>query len=131
MDEFVRLAAVLVMFAAEPAAQPVPDIRWALTAPVVTQQQPVPVQVTDAWFGNDKFRHFWMSYGATAFTFAAVRGAGVDAETALWVSLPVAAVAGIGKEVLDRRRGGIFSVRDLVADGLGLAAAYFLLREVR
>jgi hypothetical protein len=85
----------------------------------------------DAWLGADKFQHFWMSYAVTAFAFGALRAAGADGETALHAALPVAAVAGIGKEVSDRRRGEIFSLRDLVADGLGIAAAYFLLREVR
>jgi uncharacterized protein YfiM (DUF2279 family) len=85
----------------------------------------------DAWLGADKFQHFWMSYAVTAFAFGALRAAGADGETALHAALPVAAVAGVGKEVHDRRRGEIFSLRDLVADGLGIAAAYFLLREVR
>lgn len=85
----------------------------------------------DAWLGADKFQHFWMSYAVTAFAFGALRAAGADSETALHAAMPVAAVAGIGKEVHDRRRGEIFSLRDLVADGLGIAAAYFLLREVR
>jgi hypothetical protein len=86
---------------------------------------------TDAWLGSDKFQHIWMSYATAAFTFAGVRAASGDSGTALWVALPVAAVAGLGKEVHDRRRGGIFSVRDLVADAVGIGAAYFLLREVR
>lgn len=98
---------------------------------VVGDMMQAPATTADAWLGNDKFRHFWMSYATAAFTFAGARAAGRDADTALWVAVPVTAAVGIGKEVYDRRSGGIFSVRDLVADGLGLGAAWFLLREVR
>jgi uncharacterized protein YfiM (DUF2279 family) len=85
----------------------------------------------DAWLGADKFQHFWMSFAMTAYGFAATRAAGVDTGAALYIAVPVAAAAGVGKEIHDRRRGGIFGVRDLVADGLGIAAAWFILREVR
>jgi uncharacterized protein YfiM (DUF2279 family) len=85
----------------------------------------------DAWLGADKFQHFWMSFATTAYGFAAARAAGIDTGAALYIAVPVSAAAGVGKEIHDRRRGGIFSVRDLVADGLGIAAAWFILREVR
>jgi uncharacterized protein YfiM (DUF2279 family) len=95
------------------------------------QQQPVPVHVTDAWLGSDKLQHLGMSFAVTAFAFAGARVAGMERDPALRVAVPVAAVAGVGKEFSDRRRGDIFSVRDLVADALGITAAFFLLREVR
>jgi hypothetical protein len=85
----------------------------------------------DAWLGSDKAQHVLLSYATTVFTFAAVRAVSGDADAALYVALPVAAAAGVGKEVHDLRRGGRFSVRDLVADALGIAGAYFFLREVR
>jgi uncharacterized protein YfiM (DUF2279 family) len=85
----------------------------------------------DAWLGSDKFQHFWVSFATTAFGFGAVRTAGVDSGAALYIAVPVAVAAGVGKEIHDRRRGGIFSVRDLVADGFGIAAAWLILREVR
>lgn len=87
--------------------------------------------ITDAWLGSDKFQHVGLSYATSAFAFAAAAAAGRDADSALMIALPVGAVAGIGKELLDLRRGGLFSMKDLVADALGLAAAYFLLREVQ
>jgi uncharacterized protein YfiM (DUF2279 family) len=122
-----RDAAVLVA-PAQTRPLVAPDV--ALSHPA-QQQRPVPVEIADAWFGSDKFRHFWMSYATTAFAFAAGRAAGQDTDAALWVAVPVAGAAGLGKEIYDRRTGGIFSVRDLVADALGVAAGYFLLREVR
>jgi uncharacterized protein YfiM (DUF2279 family) len=101
------------------------------TPAAAQMQQPVPIQVTDAWLGSDKFRHAGMSYAVTAFSYAAARGAGAGRDASLQVAVPVAAVAGIGKEIYDRRQGGIFSVRDLVADAVGIGAAVLLLREVR
>jgi uncharacterized protein YfiM (DUF2279 family) len=86
---------------------------------------------TDLWLGSDKFRHFLLSYAVTAFTFASLRSAGARSDDALAGGMAGAAVAGLGKEVYDRRRGGIFSGRDLVADAIGITTAYFLLREVR
>jgi uncharacterized protein YfiM (DUF2279 family) len=85
----------------------------------------------DPWLGSDKFRHFLLSYAVTAFTFASLRSGGLRANDALAGGMTAAAMAGLGKEVHDRRRGGLFSGRDLVADGVGIMTAYFLLREVR
>jgi putative lipoprotein len=85
----------------------------------------------DPWLGSDKFRHFLLSYAVTAFTFASLRSGGLRGDDALAGGMAAAAVAGLGKEVYDRRSGGLFSGRDLVADGVGVMTAYFLLREVR
>lgn len=84
----------------------------------------------DAWLGEDKFRHFWASYVATSFGFAAAVAAEQDRDTALLIGVGTGAAAGVAKELHDRTRT-IFSVRDLVADALGITAAYFLLREIR
>jgi len=92
---------------------------------------PVQERAADEWLGADKFRHFWVSFAATSYTFGAATAAGGDADVSLGIAIPVAAVLGVGKEVHDRRRGQRFSVRDLVADALGITAASFLLREVR
>ena len=94
---------------------------------------PAPVQEPkqDRWLGSDKARHVWMSYAATAFTYAAVRSADQDRDVALTIAVPAGVIAGVGKELYDRSRGERFSTRDLVADAIGIAAAYFLLREVR
>ncbi|MBM3289199.1 MAG: hypothetical protein FJY92_03525 [Candidatus Hydrogenedentes bacterium] len=55
---------------------------------------------------TDKFWHFWISYGIAYFK-------------------PVLAiVAGIGKEVYDAFSGGNPDVWDLVADGMGVFAAW-------
>jgi len=112
MDEMLRTS-VLVMS--------------LLNAPAPPVQEPK----ADNWLGSDKARHVWMSYVTTAFTFAAVYSIEDDKDLALTVAIPAAAVVGIGKETYDRRRGERFSLKDLVADAVGIAAGYFLLREVR
>jgi putative lipoprotein len=142
MDELIRVALLLNALGGTPgAAVPEPRTPAAAQQP----QQPAPVQTGDAWpgasgarpgagdawLGADKFRHFWMSYATTAFAFASARAAGQDTDTALRIAIPVAGTAGIGKEIRDLRTGRGFSARDLVADALGIAGAYFLLREVR
>jgi uncharacterized protein YfiM (DUF2279 family) len=85
----------------------------------------------DAWLGADKFTHAAASWAAVAFAFGATRSAGVPRDDALLVATSAALTAGIAKELIDRRRYGLFSVRDLVADALGVGVAYFFLREVR
>jgi uncharacterized protein YfiM (DUF2279 family) len=128
MDELIRVALLLNALGGTPgAAVPEPLTLAAEEQP----QQPAPVQTDDAWLGADKFRHFWMSYATTAFAFASARAASQDTDTALRIAIPVAGTAGIGKEIRDLRTGRGFSARDLVANALGIAGAYFLLREVR
>lgn len=147
MTELIRTALLLAMLSGESDAR-LPAVqaggtsgimhRGAAAAGVESPTWPGMVREAspamrgrDAWLGSDKFQHFGMSYAVTAFTFAGLRAVGAEAGPALAAALPVAAAAGVGKEIHDRRRGDIFSVRDLVADGLGIAAAYFFLREVR
>jgi uncharacterized protein YfiM (DUF2279 family) len=102
------------------------------TEPRAASVQPAgALRKEDPWFGSDKFRHFLLSYAVTSFTFASLRSGGLHGDDALAGGMAAAAVAGLGKEVHDRRRGGLFSGRDLVADGVGIMTAYFLLREVR
>lgn len=85
-------------------------------------QRPV-VPESDAWLGADKFKHAAMSYAITAYTFAAT-----DSEPAAVAS---AAIAGILKEIYDRRRGSLFSVRDLLWDAAGVALAYAVVKQTR
>jgi uncharacterized protein YfiM (DUF2279 family) len=97
---------------------------------VRTHAQPS-LPAADAWLGPDKAQHFWASYGVTVFAFSGASAAGVEHRAALGIAAGSALVAGIAKEAHDRHRGRGFSMRDLIADALGIGAAYFLLREVR
>ena len=106
--------------AAADVLRPAPTLAAAVAA-----QAPPP----DVWFGDDKLRHFAMSIATATFAYAAARTAGAD-DVALPGALAVAAAAGVGKEVYDRRIGRPFSLRDLAWDALGVAVGYAFLRQL-
>ncbi|MBZ4329842.1 hypothetical protein [Corallococcus sp. AS-1-12] len=75
----------------------------------------------DDWFGRDKPRHFaacaaatGVGYGAGAVLFDSP---GARALSGVGLGLGV----GLGKEVYDRARGSVFSVKDLAWDAAGTA----------
>lgn len=85
----------------------------------------------DRWFGADKVKHLLMTgfvYGATHAGLQFVRADGRTVTTGAFAG---AALAAVGKEVFDRRRGGPFSVRDLVWDAAGGSASALLMKHTR
>jgi uncharacterized protein YfiM (DUF2279 family) len=144
MDGVLQLAALLVALGgpADPGMVDGPADRFAgaglrtahdnAPAPAPGFVTPLVVQLpADSWTGEDKFRHAAASWAAMVFTYAAARAVHDDSEAALAFALPVTASLGIAKEIVDQRRGGPFSFRDLAADALGAGAAWLFLREVR
>lgn len=85
----------------------------------------------DSWFGTDKVKHFFMSAFVQSASFSAARALGASTSSAQVVGGISTAAIGIGREVHDRRRGRIFSVRDLTWDAAGGVAAASLLRRTR
>lgn len=85
----------------------------------------------DRWFGDDKFRHFFMSFATTAFAFGGASLVGLDRDVAMPLAVGASAAAGLGKEFHDRSLGRPFSLRDLVWDAAGTGAGVALLRSVR
>ena len=81
----------------------------------------------DGWFGPDKLQHFFTSAFVQSIGYGALRRAGVDNGPAIAGASAVTAVAGVGKELRDRRVRGEFSVRDLVWDAAGAGSASVLL----
>ena len=81
----------------------------------------------DRWFGSDKVKHFLTSAFVQSATYATLQAAGAERGAALAGASVVTLSAGVGKEWLDRRRGGPFSGRDLVWDAAGAGAASILL----
>jgi uncharacterized protein YfiM (DUF2279 family) len=131
---WIGAAAAAAQPLAEPGWRPDQETAWlvsAITAP--GPQAPVPVDAVprDAWFGEDKVRHFLMSYAIVALTYGGARAVGLDREPATVGALATGAVAGVLKEVSDARRGEIFSVRDLVWDAAGLAAGLLVIQAAR
>jgi uncharacterized protein YfiM (DUF2279 family) len=86
----------------------------------------------DRWLAADKVEHALLAGFTYAGGFAIARIAGVDRRPALALAIVPTAVVSVGKEVHDRRGGGRFGVRDLVADVVGtLAYASLLARTAR
>ena len=85
----------------------------------------------DSWFGADKVKHFFVSAFVQSASFSAARALGASNSSAQTFAGVTTAAIGIGREVHDRRRGRIFSVRDLAWDAAGGVAAAALLRRTR
>lgn len=126
MDGILQVAVLLAALGGPAHVAVAPDALMRMSPPLPVEMQ----APSDPWTSEDKFRHAAASWAAMVFTFAAVRSVDDDADTALAIALPVTAAFGIAKEVVDRRRGGPFSFRDLAADALGAGAAWLFLREV-
>jgi len=86
-----------------------------------------PKFVHDPWFSQDKFLHLYFSASicGLAYHLYSCR-LGNDEDRGKIYSVSLTAIAGIGKELLDKRRKKFFSWKDLCWDGLGLAAGYLL-----
>ncbi len=85
----------------------------------------------DPWLGEDKLKHFFMSMAIVNLGYGVARAAGVDHRLAVGAAAGVGAVAGLGKELYDRRTGGDASVRDLAWDALGVVAGAVLAAHSR
>jgi uncharacterized protein YfiM (DUF2279 family) len=112
---------------AAPAELPTRTLTQPWYAPDATTQH----AMRDPWVGEDKAQHLAMSYAITTFGYSGVRSAGAGRDASLALAAGSAIAAGLTKEVLDRRRGGIFSYRDLVADLVGIGAGVLLLGAAR
>ena len=87
-------------------------------------------RAADAWLAEDKVQHFAASAAVTTLAYGGARIA-MSPQDARAVAIGAGVVAGLLKEVHDYRRGTIFSFRDLVWDGLGIAVGYFWIREIQ
>ena len=77
----------------------------------------------DRWLGRDKLKHFAAAAAIQSLAYAAVRPQVASRSSAVWSATAVTATISLGKEVVDRRRGGRFSARDLVWDAAGAGTA--------
>jgi len=103
------------------------DVRVRPVAGSAASQDTFP-ELPDRWFGSDKLKHFFLSFGTTGFAWAGAGTVGAG-DAAGWIAPAVAGLAGIGKELSDRSRGWGFSLRDLAWDAAGVAAALLALRR--
>lgn len=81
----------------------------------------------EPWFSKDKFLHFSASAALSGLCFhvyaARLQG---DIETGSLFSVSLTGLIGFSKELYDESRGGTFSWKDLIWDGLGIAVGYFV-----
>jgi uncharacterized protein YfiM (DUF2279 family) len=94
-----------------------------LTAPRETMQ-PVISRI-----GDDKARHFFVSYAVYTFAYAGGRAAGLDHTPSLAGAFGAVVAAGVGKEIFDAKGGSRFSGYDIIADILGGFAAYAVMKQ--
>jgi uncharacterized protein YfiM (DUF2279 family) len=117
----VAIAVALLLGAQRPIERP---------AEPLLDPPPLASVPQDRWLAEDKYRHFFISFGGTVLGYGAGRSL-ADADAAAAFALGAGAAAGLAKELLDRRAGGAFSLRDLAWDGLGLLAAWGLIKNTR
>jgi len=91
----------------------------------------LPRPAPDAWVGADKVKHFLMSALIQSSAYSVARGARLTRSNAQPVAGVISGTFGVAKEVRDRRRSKVFSVKDLVWDGAGALAAAALLNGTR
>jgi putative lipoprotein len=81
----------------------------------------------DRWLGADKAKHFFISAFVQSISFSAIRSTGASRNGSLVAASVVTAAVGVGREVYDRRPGGVSSGKDAAWDAAGALAATALL----
>ena len=76
----------------------------------------------DRWLAADKMKHFFVAAFVQSASFSGLRATGMSKSSSLAGATAFTAGVSIGKEIHDRRAGGVFSIKDLTWDGLGIAA---------
>ena len=84
---------------------------------------------TDRWIAPDKVEHYAASALIETSAYAALRKLKLSNGRALAGATAVTIAAGVGKELLDRRRGFTISGKDLVWDFAGVSSMFELLRR--
>ena len=77
----------------------------------------------DPWFGADKLKHFFIAAFTQSVAYNALRLGGVRHGGSVVGATTVSFGVSIGKELFDRKRSGLFSVRDLIWDAAGAGTA--------
>lgn len=88
--------------------------------------QPAPV-VRDDWVSSDKILHFSVSMNLVGVTYHVhQRHLAGEWDQGRVLSVSLTALAGLGKEIYDKKRKGHFSWKDLIYDAAGIAAGYLI-----
>lgn len=102
-------------------------IALAFAVPLQAQK----VKPADPLFGVDKVKHFFIAGFVESMTFAGMQAAGSNRSAARISAISATAVVSIGREIHDKRKKGLFSVRDLAWDAIGAGAALFVLNKTQ
>lgn len=86
---------------------------------------------SDPWFGVDKLKHFFVSAFIQSVSYGVLRSFDVEHGDALIGASCVTTTFAIGKEFYDKRKGSIFSAKDLVWDAAGAGGSVVLLDRTR
>lgn len=98
-------------------------IKKEVLANIKTKVKPV----GDKWFSQDKFLHAYFSASIPGLTYYVYTDRlKKDENLGKIYAISLTAIAGLGKEIYDKKRKGHFSWKDLCWDGVGLALGYFV-----
>lgn len=90
--------------------------------PVSAQSKPDSLRHEDAWFGQDKIKHFTVSAWIGTITTLQFQSENISRRDAVNSGIVLSLAAGIGKEIFDSTKpDNIFSYKDLVWDALGIS----------
>ncbi len=96
---------------------------------VFSLHAPPTVRGVDAWLGEDKLKHFFVSAFVQSMSYGSLRGTGLSHGAALAGASVTTAAIGVGKELRDLRVKGEFSARDLSWDAAGAGTMTMLLSK--
>ena len=98
-----------------------------IAAPLEAQK----VKPPDPMFGVDKVKHFFIAGFVESMSFAGMQAVGSSRSTARTGAIGAAAVVSIAREIHDKKKKGLFSVRDLAWDAIGASAALLVLNKTQ
>lgn len=125
MGRFVLFISVLFIS----AVQPVPaETTWELTLPDTLVKSDTP-SVTDKWFAPDKAHHLMASAFLTGFGYySAKQELNQSQYASQQIAVGFSLSLGLAKEAYDKYgRGGHASVKDIVADLVGITLGIVLI----
>jgi uncharacterized protein YfiM (DUF2279 family) len=85
----------------------------------------------DPLFGVDKVKHFFIAGFVESMTFAGMQSLGASRSTSRITAIKATSIVSIGREIHDKKKKGLFSVRDLAWDAIGAGAALVVLNKTQ
>ena len=84
-------------------------------------------KIQDKFFAEDKFKHFYFNLLLTNFLyFESKYEFKFKKEKSFYLSVSIPLTLSIGKEIIDKRSYGLFSVKDLLWDLFGIMCGIYI-----